>query len=565
MHHGTFHTGIFVGPAVRRSSARPLPDGRPAVEEDAIVEVPRSRPGRRMRMATLLAGLALAATIPGSVAAHGHGHGYTTSSDPWVALEGGVSGSVKALINSGEVAFGTTFEGLPDGIGVVPGSRRSGYVDLYVTHEQSPVPFGGFSDFQNSSVSKVRVDIKSKSIKDLDVALSPDLGFARFCSAFMVGPAQGFSHYTFLVNEETNDIRPVPAGAPYGPDPATAPYRQAGYTAYLDTRTGKVDVLAGAGRMNHENLVVVPGWKKGTYALTGDDTFTFPSTPQRPNLSQLYMYGAKNASHFLKDDGHLWAFRVTATDSGKVNPSDPHNGANDFFDINVGQKFKGEFIRVPDSVADGRTGANPQDALEDWSNAHNVFQFIRVEDIAYDPDHPRVVYFADTGNSRLLEDSGTGRLWRAPSGTPGTLASDGRVYKMVLNAKNPKKVDSFSILVDASSIGMVSPDNVAVSHRSIMVQEDTANAKIWQYSLHDKTWKHVASATQPTAETSGIVDVSRWFGAGWWALDVQSHTNQSETTGTPFVWDGPPGPAVGTEYQMRRENGQLLLMKIKGS
>ncbi len=533
-----------------------------------MVGVLQARRSRRIRLAALTVGLALVATIPGAAAAHGGGHGkngYTTPSAPWVALEAGVGGSVKALINSGEVAFGATFEGIPDGIGVVPGSRRSGYIDLYVAHEQSPVPFGGFADYQSSSVSRVRVDIRSKTVTDLDVVLSPDLGFTRFCSAFMAGPEQGFSHYTFLVNEETNDILPVPAGAPYGSDPFLAPNRQGGYAAYLDTKTGKVDVIAGAGRMNHENLVVVPGWKKGTFALTGDDTFTSTSSPAQPNLSQLYMYGARNASHFLKDDGKLWAFRVTATGSGKVDPADAHNGANDYFDIAVGDTWKGEFIPVPDDVAAGTTASKPQDALEDWSNANNVFQFIRIEDIDYDPDLPRVVYFTDTGNSRLLQDAGSGRLWRAPSGTPNTLASSGRVFKMVMNKWNPTKVDSFSILADASAIGMTSPDNLAVGHRSIMVQEDAANAKVWQYSLRSKTWKHVASATQPTAETSGIVDASRWFGAGWWALDVQSHTNQSETTGTPFVWTGPPGPPVGTTYQMRRENGQLLLMQIDGS
>lgn len=529
----------------------------------------RAPRGRRLKVAALTVGLVLGATIPGATAAHGGGHhgksGYVTASAPYVALQPGVSGSVRALINSGEVAFGTTFEGIPDGIGVVPGSRRSGYIDLYVAHEQSPVPFGGFADYESSSVSRVRVDIRSKSVTDLDVVLSPDLGFTRFCSAFMAGPEQGFPHYTFLVNEETNDILPVPAGAPYGSDPFLAPDRQGGYAAYLDTRTGKVGVIEGAGRMNHENLVVVPGWKKGTFALTGDDTFTSTSSPARPNLSQLYLYGARNASHFLKDDGKLWAFRVTETDTGTVDPDDAQNGANDYFDIGVGDSWKGEFIPVPDDVAQGTTAAKPQDALEDWSNANNVFQFIRIEDIAYDPDSPRVVYFTDTGNSRLLHDAGSGRLWRAPSGTPDTLASSGRVFKLVMNRKDPKKVDSFSVLVDASAIDMASPDNLAVGHRSIMVQEDAANAKVWQYSLGSKTWKHVASATQPTAETSGIVDVSRWFGPGWWALDVQSHVNQSETTGAPFVWTGLPGPAVGTTYQMRREDGQLLLMRIAGS
>jgi hypothetical protein len=548
-----------------------------------VVEANRPRPAGRTRRVAGATVLALTLSIPvtglGQAAS-----GYQTASPPYVALQPGITGSVVPLINSGETVAGTLFEGIPDGIGVAAGQGRSDgrgpdrddddddrrggrprTVDFYVTHEQSHVPFGGFADFQDSSVSRVRIDVATRSITDLDVALPPSAGFIRFCSAFMVGPEHGFAHETFLVNEESNDILPVPAGAPYGADPSLAPNRQAGYSAYLDTRTGKYDVLAGAGRHNHENQVVVPGWKKTIVSLSGDDTFTSPSTPARPNLSQLYLYTARSASRFLSGDGTLLAFRVTRTNVGPVDPADPQNDANDFFEMVPGDNWKGEFIEVPSDIANGTTADRPQDALEDWSNANNVFQFIRVEDIAYDPDNPRVVYFADTGNSRLVEDPATGRLYRAATNPPGVLSSSGRIFKMVLNASDPKKVDSFSILAEASVVGMRSPDNIAVGRRSLMVQEDTSDAKVWMYSLGSGTWTHVASATQPTAETSGIVDVSRWFGDGWWALDVQSHVNKTETTGTPFVWDGPPGPPVGTTYQMRREDGQLLLMRIQGS
>ena len=528
------------------------------------------RPHRR-RLARLSIAAAAIALIAGPAGARAADPGYNTPSADYVALQPSVTGDVVPLVNSGEEIFGDIFEGIPDGIGVVPASSANqGWVDLYVAHEQSHVPFGGFGDYQDSSVSRVRVDVASKSVTDLDVVLSPDLGLIRFCSAFMAGPEQGFSKYTFFVNEESNDILPVPAGAPYGADPITvtgfdAPLRQAGYTAYLDTATGKVGVIAGAGRHNHENTVVVPGWAaKGVFALSGDDTFTSTSSPTRPNLSQLYMTSAKSANQFIKDDTRLWAFRVTATGAGAVVPTDPQNNANDYFEIGVGQTWKGEFIPVPPEIARGTNGALPQDALEDWSNANNVFQFIRVEDIAYDPDAPRTVYFADTGNSRLLEDAGSGRLWRAPSGTPGTSASLGRIFKMTFSATDPTKVDAFSVVTESETIGMRNPDNLDVGHSSLMVQEDASNAKIWRMDLASGAWTHVASATQPTAETSGIVDVSRWFGDGWWAVNVQSHVNQS-VDATVRTWDGPPGPAVGTTYQERREDGQLLLMQVVGS
>ena len=535
-----------------------------------IVEVQPALASRRLRIAAATAALALVTTIPaGAIAKQPTATGYNTSKPAYVTLQAGISGSIVPLVNSGERIYGDIFEGIPDGIGVVPGKGNSGYVDLYVAHEQSHVPFGltstsVFADYQDSSVSRVRVDVASRSVTDLAVPLSPSLGFIRFCSAFMVGPDQGFPHYTFLVNEESNDILPVPAGAPYGSDPSVAPNRQGGYTAYLDTQTGKVGVLAGAGRHNHENQVVVPGWDKGIVSLSGDDTFTSTSSPARPNLSQLYLYSAKNAAHFLNDDGTLWGFRVTATDAGPVDPANAQNDANDFFEITVGNDWKGEFIPVPPEIARGATGALPQDALEDWSNANNIFQFIRIEDIAYDPDQPRVVYFTDTGNSRLLENAGTGRLYRAASGTAGTSSSLGRVFKLVMAADDPTKVDSFSVLTEASTLGMRNPDNVAVGHDSLMIQEDTSNAKIWRYALGSGTWTHVATATQREAETSGITDVSQWFGAGWWALDVQSHISQTQDT-EYLTWTGGPPPPGGDQYRLRREDGQLLLMHIDNS
>ncbi len=534
------------------------------------MEVQPARASRRPRIAAATAALALVTTIPaGAIAKQPTASGYNTSKPAYVALQAGISGSIVPLVNSGERIYGDIFEGIPDGIGVVPGKGNSGYVDLYVAHEQSHVPFGltptsVFADYQDSSVSRVRVDVASRSVTDLAVPLSPSLGFIRFCSAFMVGPDQGFPHYTFLVNEESNDILPVPAGAPYGSDPSVAPNRQGGYTAYLDTQTGKVGVLAGAGRHNHENQVVVPGWDKGIVSLSGDDTFTSTSSPARPNLSQLYLYSARNAAHFLNDDGTLWGFRVTATDAGPVDPANAQNDANDFFEIAVGNDWKGEFIPVPPEIARGTTGALPQDALEDWSNANNIFQFIRIEDIAYDPDQPRVVYFTDTGNSRLLENAGTGRLYRAASGTAGTSSSRGRVFKLVMAADDPTKVDSFSVLTEASTLGMRNPDNVAVGHDSLMIQEDTSNAKIWRYALGSGIWTHVATATQPDAETSGIIDVSQWFGAGWWALDVQSHISQTMDT-EYLTWTGGPPPPGGDQYRLRREDGQLLLMHIDNS
>ena len=239
-------------------------------------------------MVALVAALGLAIALPASTLGD---HGFPNPA-PYVALTpAAAGGQIVPLINSGDEFGDVIFEGIPDGIGVVPGD---GTVDLYVTHEQSHVPFSGFADYQDSSVSRVTVDVDHQQVVGLDVALSPDLGFIRFCSAFMAGPEHGFDDYTFLVNEESNDIIDVVAGAPYGADPAIAPYRQAGFAAALNTSDGSVTTLTRMGRHNHENTVVVPGGWKVTASLSGDDTFNAPS-------SQLYLHTATDADQVLSD------------------------------------------------------------------------------------------------------------------------------------------------------------------------------------------------------------------------------------------------------------------------
>jgi hypothetical protein len=183
------------------------------------------------------------------------------------------------------------------------------------------------------------------------------------------------------------------------------------------------------GRHNHENTVVVPGGWNQLAAFSTDDTFDAPA-------SQLYMYLANHERHIWDDKGSLWAFRVTGTDEGAVDPADPFNGANDYGDIAVGDDWQGQFIRVPKEIARGETAERPQTALENWSNANNVFQFIRLEDLAYDRRNPRVVYIADTAERRAVADPTTGRLKRSGSTGPFGPYVNGRIFRMEFDAKN---------------------------------------------------------------------------------------------------------------------------------
>jgi hypothetical protein len=305
------------------------------------------------------------------------------------------------------------------------------------------------------------------------------------------------------------------------------------------------------GRLNHENTVVVPGGWSGFTVLTTDDTFTAPS-------SQLYMFRGDTEQDVRDGDGTFYAFRATHVNGvALTNPADAFNGANDYLDLEIDDVFSGEFIPVPDDIADGTTQALPQTALEDWSNDNNVMQFIRLEDLAYDKNDARVVYIADTGASGVAPDPATGRLHR-PGGAGQ--APNGRIFEFVFNADNPLVVDSLTVLADGDAPGtevfvpFTSPDNVDTSKKSLMVQEDTGNALIWQYRLKQSDWRVVASVNDPGGESSGIVDASRFLGPGSWLLDVQAHS-----TDVDFDTTSEPG------IRIKREDGQLMLLELPGS
>lgn len=500
----------------------------------------------------------LVAGLSGPAAAKKAPSGYLTSDDPFITLDAGLpSGAwVKAIISSGEALNGFRFQGIPDGIGVKPGDAEH-TVDVYVAHEETTVPFFGSADFQDASVSKLTLDTKAGSgqgsILAASVALSPDLAYKRFCSASMAGPAEGFDDYVFITGEEANDKGlAIPAGAPYGADANVDDgTRQAGFAVVLDTSNDTSTHVQGMGRLNHENTIALPGYDQITM-LTTDDTFNRPS-------AQVYMYLADDQDAVFDDEGDLWAFRVTSKNGVPVDPADAFNDANDYGDVQPGDDLTGEFIPVPDDIADGPADEFPQEALEDWSNDNNVFQFVRAEDIAYDKNNPRVVYMADTGGGQIQPDPSTGRLFRDRSQFD-SISPNGSIFRFEFNADDPKVVDSFSVLAQGDDetkgayVPFVSPDNIDTSKKSLMVQEDTDDAKIWQLRLRQGTWRTVATVNDPDGESSGIVDVSEWFGGGTWLLDVQGHGEDVETSFDP-----------DTGVTSKLETGQLMLLKIPAS
>ena len=278
----------------------------------------------------------------------------------------------------------------------------------------------------------------------------------------------------------------MPAGAPYGADvfPGNGT-RQSGYTVGLNTETGEFAQIARMGRLNHENTVVVPGGWNGFTVLTTDDASAAPS-------SELYMFRGDTEQDVHDGDGTFYAFRVTRVNGvALTNPADAFNGANDYLEPGDRRRFQRRVHCRSRRDRRRDDAALPQTALENSSNDNNVMQFIRLEDLAYDKNDARVVYIADTGASGVAPNPATGRLHR-PGGVGQ--APNGRIFEFVFNADNPLVVDSLTVLADGDAPGtevfvpFTSPDNIDTSRKSLMVQEDTGNALVWQYRLQQSDW-----------------------------------------------------------------------------
>ncbi len=571
-------------------------------------------------------GLAGSLLLPGAapVAADPGGAGYRTSHDPM--LEPVMAGvSVTPLLTVGDTLnSGFRFEALPDGIALR--TRGNGRIDVFVNHETGKVPFpynsanptaaNGENDFDNAQVSRLILNRKSGGVLNGSFVIESSNGYQRFCSSFLATAAEGFDRDIYLTNEETPDYvyRAEQSWPPAVGDPAAV---EGGVVVALDVQTGKHHPIYGMGRHNHENSLPIPGYGYPV-VLSGDDTFT--SGPLTgvfapgavPAQSQLYSYIAGSTDALLADQGDLWAF-VSDTP-----------GVTNYYHVlpGSGTSVTGHFIKVPRDIATGMhpdgtavkaadfgypappnngswqtdlrlatpTGIDgPQWVLEYWSDINNVFQFVRVEDLAYDkrPGMGNVVYIADSGRGRTAAQS---------QDTPNFKSTNGRIWKMVLDPSDPTLVTSLTVLVEGDdnpvkTLGEIhQPDNVESTPTGLLVTEDPGSSQQFPVGSTDpnattgRLWyapfsglpQVVASVDQsadggPTDvdgrpagnwgawESTGIVDASAAFGPGAFLVAVQAHTLWIEKApGEDNNGDGQP------DFTYKREGGQLLLIRIPG-
>jgi hypothetical protein len=421
---------------------------------------------------------------------------------------------------------------IPDGLGAF---QENSDLVLFANHEITSSGVDG--KFPYARVSRLVLDPKTLKVKSGSYPLTgkpAGLLFQRLCSASFFGPDEGFADGWFFTGEES-----VTGGA----EGIQLAVRRDG------SHTRRLPWL---GRFAHENYISIPGIH-GKVVLLGTDDSS-PASLGGPGQSELYMYVAPKASDVLFGHGKLYVFESSEkAQSGE---------------LKVGQPIHGRFEEITHAE-----DLSPTD-LQAKVDRHGAFKFVRLEDIDYDR-RPSVgtgnrsgdplVYFVDTGNLNAQCGGTTCDLF-------------GSIYSLRLDPDDPTRNARLELLArsEGAETGWASPDNIAVSQRSLMVQEDPAYAgfnrpeRIWNFRLRanggldapkavveletQKFTGNVCSEPAGTCwESSGIIDASRWLGDGAWLFDVQAHT-------LPFSYKDKQATV-----NLTREGGQLLYLRLRGS
>jgi hypothetical protein len=126
------------------------------------------------------------------------------------------------------------------------------------------------------------------------------------------------------------------------------------------------------------------------------------------------------------------------------------------------------------------------------------------------------------------------------------------------------------VLLDAAAgDDIFQPDNLGISDRALVIQEDrnwkkSGYNRVLAYDLASGTLTPVARADPDQSiigekglgawESSGVVDASDVFGPSWWLIDVQAHYTTMHVPDQSLE----PNTAKG-------EGGQLELLFIPGT
>ena len=138
----------------------------------------------------------------------------------------------------------------------------------------------------------------------------------------------------------------------------------------------------------------------------------------------------------------------------------------------------------------------PQWVLEYWSDLNNVFQFVRVEDIAYDkrPGMENVVYIVDSGRGRTAAQS---------LDTPLQVHQRPRLEDGARPATTRPKVTSLTVLVEGDDNPVKTPtevhqpDNIESTRTGMLLTEDPGSSQQYPAGSTDPDCDDRAALARP--------------------------------------------------------------------
>ena len=384
--------------------------------------------------------------------------------------------TVTPLITVGDtLAGGYRYESIPDGISFqAKGGKHKGKdkghgkkhgakndprtVDLYINHETSFVPFpytpsapteaNSQNDFDNSQESHLVLNGETAGILSGEMVIKSAQNYQRFCSNFLATKENGFNRPLLFTNEEGIDWVKREGRRSRPRSARTTRGRSASSSRY-DPKKDKSRPIWGMGRFNHENNVAVPGYGHPVL-LSGDDAFV-----ERPGAVPGLQLHGEELERSLEGQGrplgvrlrHAWLQRLRGLrarlDAGHPGPlrrrcrRTSRPGANP-----DGTEMMAADAGYPPPRTTGWQTVNgvgidgPQWVLEHWSDLNDVVPVRR-------------------GSRTWPTTSGRGCRTSSTSPTPAAAppatpqqgrSTNGRIWKMVLDRKDPTKVTSLSIL-----------------------------------------------------------------------------------------------------------------------
>jgi Bacterial protein of unknown function (DUF839) len=467
---------------------------------------------RRTRFAAVTVFAALVGLIATAAASAEPPPGVKTTKPPYlVPTAPGVK--VDPILSTGDIVgdpvSGYQMSGIPDGLGAYANRGRGKTFTVVMNHELGRT-FPNSPPGVDARISRLRIDRKSTSVLDATYLFDGTEGFERFCSSTLE-LIRGVPYY--FTGEEAIAPGPVHDGS----------------SIVMNARTGEWRETPHFGHLQHEN--VVPMRLSKWVFLTTDDDFR----PGQP--AYLYAYIARTFEGGVSgSQGSLYVWKADdASETGNATAT-------------KGESIPGRF--VPITQAENASSVT----LKDAATAKGAFKFDRLEDAAVRSLTSNRVYIADTGKLPATER--------------------GRIYQLDISRSDPTRATLRMILNgDApDSDDLVNPDNMDVSRKALVIQEDRESAfrgdvggstgfnRVLVYDLKSKTLRSVARVATPatlrpgTWESSGVINARHVLGRNWWLLDVQAHSTTAPQPGPTLE----PNSSTG-------EDGQLLAIRIPGS